>query len=292
MKKAAIAIGSNSTRLLAVCGDKQLKLRAETKLMLSTGDTGLISEEGMIKTAQAVRELAAQARQFGADDVRLYATSATRDAGNSADFIDLLREVTGLQLHIISGPDEARLAFEAASGGKNCAVLDIGGGSTEVSFGENNTVSIARSARVGASRLLKQIGPITSIEEAQKGIEAADLIMRDALQELLSLPFPPELIAIGGTSTTLAAILNKTDSHGDELDQSTATLAQAEQLLYDLAPMSDAQRAEIPGLYASRVQIMPHGLCILCAAMRMFGYKTLTVSTRNNLDALITEDIL
>ena len=119
MTKAAIAIGSNSTRLLALKDSGEaLRARADTRLMLGLTPEGPLTEEAMTHTAEAVRNLAAQARAFGAESVALYATSASRDAKNAEVFKARLLAIAGLELRILPGEYEARLAFLAASRGR------------------------------------------------------------------------------------------------------------------------------------------------------------------------------
>ena len=287
MNKAVIAIGSNSTRMYVKSGENELKRREDTRLMLGISPDGMISPGAMHTVAMAVLRLKSEARLFGAEQIHLFATSAAREAKNAEEFADELRRVAGMELSIISGEEEARCAFIAASGGKHCAVLDIGGGSTEITVGANNQIEKALSTKLGASRLMQQIGKIGSIQEAEIGIENARCNLQSSFADILALPIPPALTVIGGTATTLAAMHLKTISHGDELEGTVIPLDAARDTLLMLAPMAEEDRGQIIGLHQTRAAIMPHGLCILCAAMELFGYDKMTVSVRNNLDALI-----
>ena len=181
MKRAAIAIGSNSTRMLAAevrngALLNPIRGREETRLFLGLDEEGRIRPERLEETAQAVDRLYQAALAYGAESVDLFATSATRDAGNSADFAKRIRELTGLALQIISGEEEARLAFMAVSEGKRRLVMDIGGGSTEWTIGEQNRVEWAVSMQLGASRLLK-MQPITCPQDAEKALALCREIM-------------------------------------------------------------------------------------------------------------------
>lgn len=287
MTRAAIAIGSNSTRLLALRDSGEaLRARADTRLMLGLKEDGALSEEAMRYTAEAVRGLKAQAEAFGAERVSLYATSATRDAKNAEAFREQLMRTAGLELNVLPGEEEARLAFLAASRGRECAVLDIGGGSTELSFGRNNAVYGLMSAQAGASRMYK-LRPINSMEDAEWVMRCAAEVLESTGKALLSKPRPELLIGIGGTCSTAAAIKLKVDRHDEAIEGAVITLEDARAQLAMLAPMPPESRALVKGLYPSRKLIMPHGLCILIAAMTLFRYDALTVSIRNNLDALI-----
>ena len=289
MNIGAIAIGSNSTRLLTrLENGLEDRAREDTKLFSGLNEDGNLSDEAMDRTVRAVLRLKKRAIQFGAEYIMLLATSATRDAGNSEEFSRRLLAGTGLRLKIISGNKEAELAFRAASAGSHCAVLDIGGGSAELTYGAEGKIIKSISAQEGASRLLKE-GEILSVKDAERVYGRVISRLRTAYAPILSLKRPPRLILIGGTATTAAAIQLVTDSHGQELEGTQLTKEQAREQLVRISSLSLNERANIPGLYPSRVHIMPHGLCILLAALELTGFDSFTVSTRNNLDAAVED---
>ena len=289
MNIGAIAIGSNSTRLLTrLENGLEDRAREDTRLFSGLNEQGDLSDEAMDRTVRAVLRLKKRAIQFGAEYVMLLATSATRDAGNSEEFSRRLLAGTGLRLKIISGNKEAELAFRAASAGSHCAVLDIGGGSAELTYGAEGKIIKSISAQEGASRLLKE-GEILSAKDAERVYGRVISRLRTAYAPILSLKRPPKLILIGGTATTAAAIQLITDSHGQELEGTKLTKEQARALLVRISDLSLKERANVPGLYPSRVHIMPHGLCILLAALELTGFDEFTVSTRNNLDAAVDD---
>ena len=181
MRRAAIAIGSNSTRML--CADvnggeltRCLRGREETQLFLGLDDHGAIRPDRLESTAQAVARLAIQARMSGAETIDLMATSATRDAQNGDALGDRIFALCGLKLRVVSGQEEAALAFRAVSQGQRRLVMDIGGGSTEWTIGQDNRVEWAVSMQLGASRLLK-MQPIDSPEDARRVLFIAREIM-------------------------------------------------------------------------------------------------------------------
>ena len=289
MNIGAIAIGSNSTRLLTrLENGLEDRAREDTKLFSGLNEEGNLSDEAMDRTVRAVLRLKKRAIQFGAEYIMLLATSATRDAGNSEEFSRRLLAGTGLRLKIISGNKEAELAFRAASAGSHCAVLDIGGGSAELTYGAEGKIIKSISAQEGASRLLKE-GEILSAKDAERVYGRVISRLRTAYAPILSLKRPPKLILIGGTATTAAAIQLITDSHGQELEGTKLTKEQARAQLVRISDLSLKERANVPGLYPSRVHIMPHGLCILLAALELTGFDEFTVSTRNNLDAAVDD---
>lgn len=291
MKRAAIAIGSNSTRMLAaeVQGSvltHSVRGREETRLFLGLDEAGNISPERLESTAQAVCRLYGQALDYGAESVALFATSAMRDAKNSEQFAARIRELTGLQLQVISGEEEARLAFMAVSRGKRRLVMDIGGGSTEWTLGENNRVECAVSMQLGAARLLKT-QPIDSPEDAEKALALCREIMTPYADQLRALPPAPEMIGLGGSCTTSAAMTMGREAHGEEVEGKIVTRESALKQLTLLSTLTLEERMRVPGLPASRAIHMPHGLCILITALELTGFGQLTVSGKTNLDGYL-----
>ena len=291
MKRAAIAIGSNSTRMLAA--EKRngklediLRGREETRLFLGLDAEGNIQPDNLESTAHAVFRLYCQAKAAGARTVDLFATSATRDAKNGEALGDRIRALCGLSMRVISGEEEADLAFRAVSQGQRRMVIDIGGGSTEWTIGENNRVEWQVSMQLGSSRLLKT-GPIQSLSDAEKMLDAARRVISPYAQRLRALAPTPALIGLGGACTTSAAMTMGYEAHGETVEGKIVTLQAAKEQLRMLAPMPLEERMKVPGLPPTRAVHMPHGLCILIAALEESGFQQLTVSGRTNLDGYL-----
>lgn len=291
MMRAAIAIGSNSTRMLAA--DKQggalcriLRGREETRLFLGLDEAGNIMPERMESTAQAVLRLAIMARRHGAEIIDLLATSATRDAKNGDALVDRIYALCGLRLRVISGQEEAALAFQAVSEGQRRLVMDIGGGSTEFTVGENNVPQWSVSMQLGASRLLK-MGEINSPADAERTLDIARRIMAPYAAQYRALPPAPALVGMGGSCTTSAAMIMGREAHDEEVEGKTVSLAWAREQLRLLSSLTLEKRTKVPGLPPARAAHMPHGLCILIAALEACGFDSLTVSGRTNLDGYL-----
>ena len=291
MMRAAIAIGSNSTRLLAA--EKQegtlrniLRGREETRLFLGLDADGNIQPERLESTAQAVLRLAVMAWRHGAETIDLFATSATRDAKNGGTLADRIHELCGLKLRVISGQEEAALAFRAVSEGKRRLVMDIGGGSTEFTVGENNVPGWSVSMQLGASRLLK-MGEISSPADAERTLDIARQIMAPYAAQYRALPPAPAMVGMGGSCTTSAAMLMGREAHDEGVEGKTVTLTWAREQLRLLSSLTLEERRKVPGLPPARAMHMPHGLCILITALEMCGFDSLTVSGRTNLDGYL-----
>ena len=291
MMRAAIAIGSNSTRMLAA--EKRdgaltgiLRGREETRLFLGLDESGNIQPEKIESTARAVLRLAIAAKRHGAETISLFATSATRDAKNGEALARRIRELCGLELRVISGREEAALAFRAVSQGQRRLVMDIGGGSTEWTVGENNSPQWSVSMQLGASRLLKT-GAIESWSDAERTLDTARRIIAPFAEEYRKLPPVPAMVGLGGSCTTATAVAMGREAHDEGVEGKPVTLAQAREQLRMLSAMTLEQRMLVPGLPPGRAMHFPHGLCILIAGLEAAGFDGFTVSGRTNLDGYL-----
>lgn len=295
MIRAAIAIGSNSTRMLAA--EKKdgalcnlLRGREETKVFLGLDEEGNLLPERIESTARAVDRLYRLAREHGAEGpVALLATSAVRDAKNSEALAGRIFALSGLVLRVISGEEEARLAYIASAGEARRLVMDIGGGSTELTLGDKGRVEWAGSAQMGASRLMR-LCPIRTPEDAEGALRTARAALRPFAEQLNARAKAEGMTGLGGTCTTAAAILLGREAHGEEIEGKPVTLGDAKRQLRLLSSLSLEERFAVPGLPRSRADHMPCGLCILIAALELTGFDGLTVCTRTNLDGFLLSE--
>lgn len=292
MKAAVIGIGSNSVRMLVceVDGGKMRRLRRDregTRLFAGLDDGRNLSAGAMMKSCAAVKAMADSARTEGCEALHLFATSATRDAANQADFAALLLRETGLTLEVCSGELEAALSFFGATEGGDSGVIDIGGGSTEIIVGSGMDVRCGFSCQMGAVRLagrmpIRDHGDLPAVQQV-----AAD-ILEEELRLHPALTFPAVWRGTGGTFTTLAAMMkgirwtDRTYMHGTVL-----TKEFAQRIARELADMPIEERRELPGLQPNRADIIVHGICILIAVMDRLGIEEITVSEYGNLDGYV-----
>lgn len=292
MKAAVIGIGSNSVRMLLAeiangQGRRLLRDREGTRLFAGLDAQGRLSGDSMTQTVAAVRRMAQSAREQGAEDIRLFATSATRDAVNQEEFAALLRMETGLSLEICTGAEEASLSFLGATDGDYCGVVDIGGGSTEVVVGQGTRIDCAFSCQMGAVRLYRRL-PITSAADIPAVCDLARKILEKELTLYHGLTLPEKWIGVGGTFTTLAAMVKgipwteRTYMHGTLL-----TRADVRQWALRLADMPLPERLRLPGLQPHRADIVVHGICILLSVMERLNMPSIRVSEYGNLDGYL-----
>ena len=289
---AVIGIGSNSVRMLTaeISGDVGFRLnreRAATRLFAGLDRERRLSPGSMETTAGAAGAMARQAREAGATELTVFATSATRDAVNAAEFAALIREKTGADLQVCTGQEEAALSFIGAGDGGDCGVIDIGGGSTEVVLGEGFTVRNAVSCQMGAVRLSRLIA-IDSPEDLQGAIRAAEGVLSDVLAGQTDWRAPAKWWGTGGTFTCLSALVRDTDWTDRTVTQGTlltreAVWGQAQRL----SALSIPERLNIHSLQPSRADIVVHGICILLACMDRLDIPAISVSEYGNLDGMM-----
>jgi exopolyphosphatase / guanosine-5'-triphosphate,3'-diphosphate pyrophosphatase len=256
-----IDIGSNTTRLLvADAGAGHLRelvtQRAFTRIGKSLPEGGEIPAEKIAETADVVATQARVAREVGAEQVVAVATAAIRTATNRADLCDAVERAGGMPLTILSGNEEARLAFVGASrtlatpADGTLAVIDVGGGSTELAVGDpDGTVAWSGSFRIGSGFLADaylhsdppSIAELAAVRSHVQGTF-----------EGLGPPAADSAVAVGGTATSLRRLV------GAEL--SYETLERGIRVL-SLTPIGEvAERFELD---PERVRLLPAGILVL-----------------------------
>lgn len=297
-RRAVIDVGTNSVKLLVadVTSDSVepvCEFASQTRLgsRLYSGMT--LSDSAITRTAKAVAAFVSKARELDASEVRIIATSAAREASNADALAAAIRDSTGLELAILEGNTEARLAFYGVATdprfqGKPLIVIDVGGGSTQVTVGYATTVLFTKSLQLGAVRLLETLNP--NDPPAQADLDRCRSMIRSVLSNhckgelskaLTSLPSNPASFASGGTASVLAAMhlgLTSFDRRQIEsVEFSQANLAQWVERLWKL-PIKD--RRLIPGLPPERADVIITGVAILAGAAEVLGIHKLRVSTR------------
>ena len=301
MQAAVIGIGSNSVRSLVARNnggvfERLYRGREGTRLFAGLDDRGMLKEESIRKTAEAVGRMAEAAREKGAEDLSVFATSAARDAVNGKDFMRAIEEAAGIPPMILSGEEEARLSFFGASRAVKdecfCGVVDIGGGSTEIVTGCGDEIDCAFSCQMGAVRLFREL-PIAR-EEDMAPVEAeARRILEENQEACGPVRVPETWIGTGGTFTTMAAMVKqipwtaRTHMHGTRV-----TKEEIREVGAKLASMPLEERIRLPGLQPGRADIVVHGICILLAVMERFGIGTITVSEWGNLDGFLWKKLM
>jgi exopolyphosphatase/guanosine-5'-triphosphate,3'-diphosphate pyrophosphatase len=269
VRRACIDIGSNTTRLLvAECGEHDLlevhQERVFTRIGRALRADGTIAPEKISEVAEVVAGQLERARELGARNAHAVATAAVRRAVNGAALAEAIRDRTGLEVRILSGEEEARLAFVGAARtlghvpGGALGVVDVGGGSCELVVGTApDRVSWCVSVGVGSGDLTKDC--LRSDPPSADELDAARTQL-DAALSGVSVPHPDEAVAVGGSATSLRRLA------GPVLD--------AEAFTRTLGLLASEHAAEIARRFAldvERVRLLPAGLLILEAASELFG---------------------
>jgi exopolyphosphatase/guanosine-5'-triphosphate,3'-diphosphate pyrophosphatase len=281
VKVAAVDIGTNSMRLLVVhrIGDGLAELgRFERVTGLGRGvdATGELSEEAMDRTLLALSEFGGRMREIGVERRRAVATSASRDARNREVFFDRAELALGVRPEMISGDEEAALAFAGATSRTAepapHLVVDIGGGSTEFV-----TVDGGRSFDIGSVRLTDRVlfdRPASPDQVAAARAAVAEMF-------LPVTPFAGSVIGVAGTWTSLARI-----HHGDTV-LVHLSLADITGLVERLAGLTEEQTAALPGLDPARAPVILAGAVIAEGAATATGAERVVVSEHDLLDGVV-----
>lgn len=266
MRTACIDIGSNTTRLLVAEADttglrEVLTQRVFTRLR---GIEGPIPAAKVAEVAEVVASQVRMAREAGAEDVRAVATAAIRGAPNRDELCAAIEAAAGIPVSVLSGEDEARLAFMGAvrmlkhAPEGLVAVVDVGGGSSEIVCGTlGEGVTWSASFRVGSGFLADHYihgDPPTPDElERIRGHVAG-------VFEGLEVPQPVAAYAVGGSATSLRRLIGAVLDH--------ETLGRALRVVC-AAPAEDVARGF--DLHLERVKVLPAGMLLLDAASTVLG---------------------
>ncbi len=286
---AVIDVGSNSTRLLIgdVADGEVAKVERQsrvTRLGRGVDLSGQLSAEAIEAACEAIADYAAICAGAGVERIATVATSAVRDASNGDAFVAELRERFALTARVLDGEEEARLTYLGATHEQTpeepTLVIDIGGGSTELIVGSDETIAFDDSLQVGVVRHTERhIGtdPPTAVEleglaaDVRGAIEAA-LAGRDEARATSG-------IAVAGTPTSLAAVELELEPYDPErVHGHVLSLDSIQRLLSLFASTPLAERVEIAGLHSDRAPTIIAGVVILVEAMRAFELDRIRVS--------------
>ena len=296
---AAIDVGTNSVKF--VIGERgkdgewrTVVERAEvTRLGEGLDRSGELNEEPLARTVDAIAGMAEEAARENVVTVVAVGTAGLRMAGNSASFVEAVRERTGIEVEIISGEEEARLAYVAVTsdlelGDGSLALFDTGGGSSQFTFGHGREIEERFSVDVGAVRFTEQFGLDRAVA-VERLAEALNAIAVD-LERLDDRPAPDELVGIGGAVTNLAAVEHRLETYDPDAVRGTV-LDRAEvdrQIELYRTRAADARRG-IAGLQPKRAEVILAGACVVRTVLEKLGCDSLTVSDRGLRHGLLRE---
>lgn len=252
-----------------------------TRLGQSVQKKGLLSKEALLRAAQAFAKFQENIEDHDVEKIMAVTTSAARDAENFEE-LKKVGEEYGIPIKVIPGEEEARLSFQGAISNKyekNSLLLDIGGGSTELAYFEQDKF-ILKSLPLGAVRL----GEMFVAEWADLNESSLNKV-EDQIIKTLELSFgdkkPPlkEWVAVAGTPTTLKAIQNG-EFIASKIENSRLTRADVSDMVLELISLPLVERRKVSGLEAKRADVIPVGAKILETLMKWCDVAEVKVSTK------------
>jgi len=296
---AAIDCGTNTIKLLIARptehGLEDLVREARmVRLGQGVDAAGELHVDALERTFAAIDEYAGCIREHGAERVRFVATSASRDASNAAAFVDGVRERLGVEPEVVSGTEEAALAFDGCVRNLReqpalpVIVVDIGGGSTELieGFSLESGPSSAYSMQIGSVRLHERrlhTDPPSGAE-----IEACVRDIDAALDQCQVDPSTAAtVVGVAGTVTQLAAgILDLEVYDRAATDQLVIPVGELYDLVRRLLAMTVSERRALRWMHPGRADVIAAGGLILSRVLRRTGVEDLTVSESDILDGI------
>jgi exopolyphosphatase/guanosine-5'-triphosphate,3'-diphosphate pyrophosphatase len=234
-----------------------------------------------------------ESRAAGVAEVAAVATAGMRQAENSAELIDAVRHRCGVGIEVISGEEEARLAYLAATsaldvGRGSLAVFDTGGGSTEFTFGRADKVEDRFSLDVGAASYTERFGLDGAVSDDRLA-QACEAIAAD-LAQLDGRQRPAALVGLGGALTNLAAVRHGLAEYDSNVVQGTVLdRAEIDRQIELYRTRSAGERREIVGLQPARAEVILAGACIVRTVLDKLGCDELRVSDRGLRHGLLVE---
>jgi exopolyphosphatase / guanosine-5'-triphosphate,3'-diphosphate pyrophosphatase len=292
MRTAVVDIGSNSTRLLVAdvangaVNAELVRRSTVTRLGMGVDANGCLSDEAMKRVYSTLEEYRSLIDRHHSDTAIAVLTSAVRDAANGAEFADTVKTRYGLEPHILSGEEEARLTFLGAVSERDSGdptptlVVDIGGGSTELVIGAGRETKFHVSNQAGVVRQTER-----HIHGDPPGPDELEALARD-VRAVFEQGVPSEQrravrrgIAVAGTATSLAAIAQGLEPYDpDKVHGYVLSEQECERILGELSRLPLRQRREVPGLHPDRAPTIVAGAIILLETLRFFDLHEVEVS--------------
>jgi len=284
---ASIDIGTNTILLLiAKVGEGIIHPLFEIETVARLGENvqrnGMLLKEAMERGFQTLSQYSKRCREMEVQEIFAAGTSALREAKNSEEFLELIKEKLDLSIEVISGEEEAQLSFLAVAKDlqvreKPILVVDVGGGSTEFILGRDNQINQWISLPLGSVRFTEQFLCSDPVQE-----EEWERMVNRIRELLMDIPHSKELlsmVAVGGTATALASVEQGLEEFIPEKIHHFVLGKEAlknQLLLYRSKTIEE--RKKIPGLSAARADVILAGGAILYLAMEELGCPSALIS--------------
>lgn len=283
MRQAVLDVGSNTAHLLVVdfrpgaAPIPASSTKEPLRLAEQITPGGALSDAGVESLIAFVRVAQEKAEDLGCEEIWAFATSAIRDATNSAEVLEHVGRQTGVEIGVLSGEDEARLTFLAVrrwfgwSAGR-IALFDIGGGSLEVAVGADEYPDVAMSYELGAGRLTRDWlrGDVPDYADVKKLRKHARRTIADDAVEVTRGAGIDHWIASSKTFRSLARVCGAAPSSDGPFVPRRIPRSDLKTWLPKLAAMTTSERAGLPGVSASRAHQLVAGAVVAEAVMDLF----------------------
>ncbi|MBT3755104.1 MAG: Ppx/GppA family phosphatase [Candidatus Cloacimonetes bacterium] len=288
-KYAILDIGTNSIKFfLFSIENGKLTTIIDTNNISRLGEgllkTGIISDEAMDRNIEALRGFMKSAKEENVKEITAVGTMCLRTANNSDVFLKKAKEELGLTIKVIPGEEEARLSYLAVlstigNTDKNVVVFDTGGGSTEFIFGKGANLNNRISLNLGAVHPTEEFlvsDPVTNDE-----LKKMQDHMMDFFSEKITEKKADYLIGIGGTVTSMGAVMHKMVKYDPKIIQgSQMSLEEVKRQIELYQNKTIEERKQIPGLQPKRADVILAGAGIINAIMEIFEIDSFTISDR------------
>jgi exopolyphosphatase/guanosine-5'-triphosphate,3'-diphosphate pyrophosphatase len=285
---ATIDVGSHSI-LMHVAGRDELghwKLIADKAKITRLGEgfrpNGLLESDAMDRTVKALCGFMESARRYRVDLVAAVGTMCLRTAKNTDAFLQRVKRECGLTIEVISGEEEARLAYVAAKSGVGLSegrsvVFDVGGGSTELIFGNGEQVEHRVSIDIGAMTLTER--HLTSDPVKKEEFEGLFGAIEASLEGLAGEGEVDILIGMGGTVTNVGAVMHRLPVYEpDRIQGSVLPLTEVERQMELYRSKTVKERKAVIGLQPQRADVILAGVGIVHTVMKKFRVDSAIIS--------------
>jgi exopolyphosphatase / guanosine-5'-triphosphate,3'-diphosphate pyrophosphatase len=286
---AVIDVGTNSVKFRVAerseGGWRPVVDRAAvTRLGEGLHDGGEISSAAAARTADAIAGMAEEAHRDGVIRIAAVGTAGLRAAANRDAVLATIKQRSGVDVEVISGEEEGRLAYLAVRSGLPAAqgslvVFDTGGGSSQFTVGDAGRVLEGFSVPVGAVRYTEAFGLDGAV--SPEVVTDARAAIAQALDRIADRPTPEALVGMGGAVTNMTAVMLALDPYdADRVQGATLTAEEVERQIERYRSTDADGRRAITGLQPKRAEVILAGACVVGTVMQLLGVPELTVSDR------------
>ncbi|MFD1472659.1 Ppx/GppA family phosphatase [Companilactobacillus mishanensis] len=285
MKLAVIEIGSNSIRTSIYRSSKKNRFktldrwREPVRLGKSIAQSRLLTNEQIEETIDVLKKFQRRIQRFDVDRVSLIATAAVRLAKNQSQLIFAVLKETGLQLEVIDEKEEAYYDYVAVRNTmriKDSLIVDVGGGSSEISLAKKGRLKQGLSIPIGAISISDVYLTSDPIKESE--LKRAREAINEHLESLQWINTPATFVGLGGTMRALASILNREGKKKKTLHNSVISCKQMDALFDRLLHATNEERSQIKELSDGRFEVILGGMLILTEIIKKTPSKEIRFS--------------